>query len=566
MTDLGAIEDGEVRLLGIRLALKKDYQAIEDLRLEPDRSIKVFFKLLDAHLVRELVAALAILIPESERDRLRIVPAEAGSEALARIGGDSLEGLLDWSRIAHREMLDKLDSVLPPALSEMNGHVVPYVVRALSDAEFRLGDRHLQLRPLLMFDDCQELSANQRDALIGVLADRQLNLHRWLAERYQALSTEEVVADEQPDRGYTLLRIEDQARQLGSERRRGRRTRGFERLLLDIADLRAASALRTDAEEERPFRELLDLSVEADDPRVIRATEELDRRLVELSGSNHRYAQWLAIVGTRYGYEGAVERRAVEILIERDRRRQQDTLFAVQLDEQDLRDRMVSGLREAAGLFLRREFQLPFYYGLERLTRLASENIEQYVTLSGEIFEEMLARITLDEPLAIDPLRQDAIVTLTSEMAWRQIPRRLPGGRPIQRLLLNIASLCRAATYRPTAPYLPGATATAISMRDRDRLLDPEWRAQVPGADALFAALAGAIGQNLISAELNYVVKDDRWMVLKLNRLLCARFGLALGLGGIRERPVEDLCVWMVNEVPDEVDVVEPSIHEQLAF
>lgn len=566
MTGLGAIQNKQVRLLGVRLALKRDYQAINDLRLTDDRALKVFFRLLDAHLVREIATALCQLVPESLHDGLKIVPSERGSDALERIGGGAVQDLVSWSRAAHREMLDKLDSVLPPSMDAISGHVAPYAVRALSGARFYAGDVDLELRPLLMFDDCQDLTTDQRTALLSALADRDLDLHRWLAERYEALSADDVVAGEQPHRAYTLVRIEDEARLLGAEPRRGKRTKGFGKLLLDIADLRAASALRSYADEDRKLRELLDLGLEADEPLVTQASSDLDARLLEASAGSPRYEEWLSIATRRRGYDGVVFRRVVEILIERDRRRTQDTLFTVPLTEAELKERTASGLGETAELFLRREFKLPFYCGLDRLTRLGSENIEQYVGLSGEFFEEILARVTLDENPMIEPVRQDALAVKASEGMWRDIPRRFAEGRNIQRLLLNIASICRADTYRGTAPYPPGATATAISMRDRERLLDPEWRKRVPGAEELFAALAGAIGHNLLAPELNYSVKNDRWMVLYLNRLLCVRFGLALGLGGIRERPVEQLCSWMLNEVPLEGDVVEPGVQEQLAI
>jgi hypothetical protein len=565
MTSLGAIQNNRVRLLGVRLALKRDYQAIDDLRLPPDRALKVFFRLLDAHLVREIVTALREVTPLDQHQNLRVVPSERGAEDLDRIGGTSIESLLRWSRTAHRETLDKLDSVLPPSLDEMKGHVVPYAVRALSGAKFYAGDIDLELRPLLMFDDSQDLGPAQRGALLSALAERDLDLHRWLAERYQALSSEAVVAGEQPHRGYTLVRIEDEARQLGDGPRRGRRTRGFGRLLLDIADLRASGALTSYADEERRLRELLDVSVEADESRVVDALNSLDDRLEDLAAGSPRYEEWLAMAGRQRGYEGAVLRRVVEILIRRDQNRKQDTLFTVPLTEGDLKERTASGIGETAELFLRREFGLPFYYGLDRLTRLSSQNIEQYIGLSGQLFEEILARVTLDENLVIEPERQDAIAKEVSESMWVDIPRRFAEGRGIQRLLLNIAAICRADTYRPTAPYPPGATATAISMRDRERLLDPAWRARVDGADELFEALAGAIGQNLLMTELDYSVKNDRWMVLYLNRMLCVRFGLALGLGGIRERPIEELCAWMLKEVPPESDLVEPGVQEQLA-
>jgi hypothetical protein len=564
MAELGAIDGDRVRLLGIRLALKRDYQAIDDLRLPPERAVKVFFRLLDVHLVRALVSALGEIVADADGGELCIEAAESGAESLSRIGGPSLDGLLEWSKAAYADLLDQLDSVLPPPLEDIEGHHSSYAIDALSGATFTLAGADLDLRVLLMFDDAQELSPHQREALLTTLADRDLRLNRWLAERYQALSADEVVADGQPHRDYTRVQIEAAARKLGAKRR-GRNTKGFARLLLDIADLRASNALRSDAEEERRFHELIETTFEPADQSLRRANEALDKRLEDLTEGNPRYAEWLRLAAQKRGYAGVLDRRLVEILIARDKKRGQDTLFDITLGSEEFGQRSDSGLREAAALFVRRELRIPFYFGDERIARLSSENIEQFINISGELFEDVLARATLGRSLRIDPASQDAIVALASEELWRDIPRRFPEGRRIQVLLLHVAQLCRADTYRPTAPYPPGATATAISMRDRERLLDPKWRRSHDGADELFAALGAALGNNILRADLDYAVKNDRWMVLYLNRLLCPRFGLPLGLGGIRERPVEDLCAWMVDPGDDlEGQVFEPRLQEVL--
>ena len=40
---------------------------------------------------------------------------------------------------------------------------------------------------------------------------------------------------------------------------------------------------------------------------------------------------------------------------------------------------------------LAREFDLPYYYGPEAISRLASLNIQQFLGLAGEVFEEAVA-------------------------------------------------------------------------------------------------------------------------------------------------------------------------------
>jgi hypothetical protein len=100
-------------------------------------------------------------------------------------------------------------------------------------------------------------------------------------------------------------------------------------------------------------------------------------------------------------------------------------------------------------------------------------------------------------------------------------------------------------------------------MRDRARLLDPDVRKRIAGADTLLRALAGAIGHNLLGAELNRSVKNNQWMVLYLNRMLCARFGLPIGYGGFRERSLEEMCKWMAEPATGDLSGIEvPSLFE----
>jgi hypothetical protein len=206
-----------------------------------------------------------------------------------------------------------------------------------------------------------------------------------------------------------------------------------------------------------------------------------------------------------------------------------------------------SSIREAAALFLAHEHRLPYYFGPQKLARLASHNIEQYLSISGELFEEMLSAIMLNRTPRLSAVRQHNIIRRASERLWREIPRRLPNGHDVQKLLAAIVTMAVQETHRPTAPYPPGVTGTALSMADRKRLLEPAVREKIPGADALFRALASAIAHNILSAELNRPVKGVSSMVLYLNRLLCPRFGLPLGRGGFREKKLTEMASWMVD-------------------
>ena len=135
-----------------------------------------------------------------------------------------------------------------------------------------------------------------------------------------------------------------------------------------------------------------------------------------------------------------------------------------------------------------------------------------------------------------------------SDRYWTSIARTVPNGRDVSALVSEIVAIAVTEAKKPTMPYPPGVTGTALLMSERELLLDPEYRRTTPGAERLFAALGSAVAHNVISADLDYRVKNNRYMVLYLNRLLCPRFGLPLGRGSFRERPLSSILRWIRNQ------------------
>jgi hypothetical protein len=562
---MGALDNhGRPVVLGFRVPLVRDYRGIVDLETDPAAAQRTFLRLLDARIVAAFCDAIEDLVTVDEGSSLDVVSVVAdrhGETALERLGGPAASDLRRWARRTEEDILDRLDSVLPRD-DHLDGHAALYSLRALSGAQLLVDDKPTGLRPLLLFDDGQELAPAQRTLLLHAFHDRELRLARWYTERYSAMEPEELVGDGEPRRNSVPVWLEREAQRLGANTRRGTRTRKFEKLLADIAGKRANRLLHEYDNEDQQFTELLDVD-EGDElvPRAERAVGTIRARLASELADSERYRTWFNDADALGPLESARRWRELEIVITRDRDRQDVGLFELELTEAERKARSDAAIREAADLWLRREFGLPYYCGSRQLARLAAENIEQYLNLSADLFDEMLVGITLRRGARVPRLRQDAALTAASDQFWAEIPDRRIGGRAIQQLLRHVAKLCRADTYRPKAPYAPGVTGTALSMRDRARLLNADVRARMPGAQALFDALHGAIGHNLLRAHKDRSVKNDRWMVLYLNRLTCVRYGLPLGYGGFRERTLEEMCHWMLTDTDD---VTEPAVQETL--
>jgi hypothetical protein len=442
-----------------------------------------------------------------------------------------------WASEMETAIYGALDSFRPEDIAEARGHdrfLAPLMLRpgAMSCAGAPLAER-----VLLMLDDGQKLAPLQRQQLLELLTEDRPDVAVWVAERNQALSTEELLGARQ-GRDYGELWLESHWRS---------RPAKFTSLLQHIADRRTRTAADF---ETSSFAGFLDTSREVAPPRIGHDIVGAARqRAVEAGGRSERYLEWLDIAGRLEGspWEQAVAWEAVSILIQRDTRKAQTT-FNFALNEDDLQQRDDASVHAAAELFLCRRHKIPYYFGFDRLTRLASSNIEQFLALAGDEFEEISAGALLRKSWRLSAKRQDLITRRMSDGVWRQIPVQARNGRDVQRFLERMARVSYDATYSPNAPYAPGVTGIAITTRESDLLRQPEFLSANVLYRQLADVLASAIAHNFLEPLPNQrqgKKGGDTWTVLYLNRLLCARFDLPLQFGGWRPKSLRELSRWM---------------------
>jgi hypothetical protein len=393
-----------------------------------------------------------------------------------------------------------------------------------------------------MLDDVQKLTSWQREGLLHTLVESRSSVGVWIAERFEALSTEEMLASgarHGRDYGEVML-LENYWR--GNIKR-------FENLVLNVADRRAQSA--ADAEIQS-FSSCLQSSLDGTEwqAKFESALEVVKERVKKLAGNKALFQEWIAdrerIEGTPS--EQVTAWRALEILIEREKRRAQKSLFDAPLTVAALAEKDDSAVRASAILFISREFSFPYYFGATMLSKLASSNIEQFLWLAGDEFEEILAAALINRrPTDLSAERQEAIMRAASEKLWDDIPKRVRHGREVRDFLEAVGKFSNWMTYKPTAPNDIGVNGIAISMRDRSVLMNRETTLTRQNFDNLAEIIASALAYNLLEPILDYKVKGRKWMVLNLNRLLCVRFSLPLHYGKFKEKKLEELNGWLAK-------------------
>lgn len=560
---LGALGATAPTHLGVLLNLNRDYQSLLDLHLDQEIRIRLFFRLLDARILLAVMRAALAAAGRSDPADIELVPLEGLADvelAASALGGLDGKALWEAAQKSEREVLAPLDALLPAPVAVASGLASPelHSLRLLSHTRLRVAGREIAQRPLVMLDDGHALAPDQREALLAGLADRTLQVARWYSERIEALSNEELLLDSTEGRDFVELQIEPRAGD-----KRGRK---LEKVLRDVSNRRASTALQDYANVQQRFVDL----IKVPDSELLGGREEeilrtLRERVVDLAAGRQRYDAWLDSVEGESGYDGAVGLRALEILISADLENQQRDLFDPPLGVDEL-ERRKGRIQAVAPHFLAREFELPFYVGPQRFAQLASYNMDQYLRLTGDLFDLMLAEVTLRRSPRLSAVNQEKIARRASERFWREAPARVRHGSLVRRFAQAILSLAQSETFRDTAPYAPGVTGVALLMSDRERLLEPAARNGIEGAEELFLAIGAGVAKNIFAVELDYAVKNQRVMVIYLNRLFCPRFGLPLGRGGFRERRLEVMASWMTGGQPDQDQDLEIHDDAQLTL
>lgn len=538
---LGAVSDHDVNVLSVMLPCARTFPALADVGLKPPRAKRLLLALIDARVI--LGALRAVLVARGLR-----FPDDLSRVSLVAPPDDHIPGLSfpcngvavqQWAETVEQGVCDLIDTLMSADGSGPSGHDALLSLRLLDANCIQLEGKPFETRWLVTFDDMQKLAPTQRATLLEVVVDQRARSTVWLAERFEALSPDELLASGAlSGRDHLVIALE-------REWKKGR----FEPAVKLIAERRARMAAESaGANAPDAFGPTVeaDLDAPAWQEKTQGALDVVRSRVEALAMNKPQYVQW---VKSRTDLEGTLRHqlikiRTLEILIARHVGKKQLTLALEPLGTDALDDKDESDVRAAAELFLSKEFGFPYYFGLSKLASLGSFNVEQFIRLAGDLFEESLAAAVMRRPSQLAPDRQQRILLGAYDTRLKDLPRRAKNGRDVLRFLDAVGQFCHQETHRPNAPYAPGVTGIAILMQEREALLDQAHLAKNPPTASFAAMLATALAHNLLHAEVDYKVKGNRYMVLYLNRLFCPKYELPLQFGGFREKPLREFITW----------------------
>jgi hypothetical protein len=245
-------------------------------------------------------------------------------------------------------------------------------------------------------------------------------------------------------------------------------------------------------------------------------------------------------------FENLIRLSQIEIILQRNIGKQLSLGFP--FTKEQLQEKLGSEVVGAAELFACINNKIPYYYSFNSLGKLASNNIEQFLSYAGELFEEMISNKVSGQGISVSDTSQERIIRDISNKKWKELVKIIPYSTQVMQFLNEFGKLAHDETYKPNAPYAPGVNGFAI----KGSVTSQSGKARTWLKDSSFEPLANVISTcvayNLLEVkEVTQGKKDQKWDVYYLNRWLCVKFDLPLSYGGWRPKAAKELLEWITQ-------------------
>lgn len=542
LQELGILDPTEgPQMLGVQLTCLSGYADLPSgMSLQHDG---LFRALLNCRIVLRALRSLATMVNANSIEQLNDITLKYSGELqdLTSIPKEpSPAKLAQWAEQCERSVYSHLDALSEDDVTDnMPAHVRFEGVLWLQGVKFIQNNKELVPRRVLMIDDLQALRRKQRELLTREFLDLRPKESIWLAQRTSALKEEEVLSiGARRGRDVEVHQLETL---LGNGRN------GFSSFAMNVLDRRFETQ---NLFPKTKFEQFLkgDISPQEVAKAFQVGVEKYQAQIACFRG-NTQYQDWIAVADAicKKDNPTAEDLRALyttRILIARNENNRQ--LSFVPLASEELEERDSSATQGAAEIFAHEETSLPFYFGIDVLCSMATNNIEELLGLASALYDGLEAnQMMRRSDKSLTSREQEKLLCDAAKKKREFIPRSHSEGTRAQSLIDAIGSYCRERTFMATASYPPAVTGVRLAQSELDRLMDGQG-GPTNLVNTLRKVLSECVADNLLFLRPSSATTGrEGGQVFFLNRTLCAHFGLPLTLGCWQDVKVSDLLEWM---------------------
>jgi hypothetical protein len=530
-------ENGPV-LLGVLLTCTRNYEILDDLKIDETKKKRLFFSLLNSRIILSTLRGLCTLRNLEFPSGLKGIKFDYKNDknyfkniVVPCSGLD----LYYWALTLEKNIYSALDSLLPLGDLIIEGHDELFALEVLDPRFIKIDDMQICERILFMLDDAHKLSVSQRDVLIKYIIEKRGSFSVWISERKEVLDPKDNLGST-VNRDYEEINIEKFWQDRPSK---------FEKILANVASKRASAS----SEDINTFQENLEggWNESKIDALLNNAINQYNINLIRIASLYGKFDNWLKYLSSFEGspYERCLLYKKVEILINRNIRKPQLSLD-FSLSEEELISKLDSTLDDVAKFFIAQENNIPHYFGFSNLVKLSNNNIEQFLSFAGSLFEDILSNNLVGNVILLTAERQEKIIRDIVEAKWRELPKVIPFSKSTLHFIEQFVVFARKETFKPNAPITQGVTGFAVTNSTSNSLFEEEYWISNSYYRPLVNVLSTCVAYNLLEPrEIIQGQKGQKHQVFYLNRWLCMKFNLPLGYGGWKSKKIEELIKWV---------------------
>jgi hypothetical protein len=540
---LNVYDNNKIDVLGVFLPTSRNYSILEDLSIDPVQKKILFFALLNSRIILSfLKATLEVhkLSFPTDLDKIELRLDLDNKNDYSFLNSSNGIDLYKYAENLEKQVYNSINSFSSNIEFNPSDNVDLFSIDLINPRNFSIrGKKHCS-KIILMLDDIHQLSTKQRKTLIDCIVEKRSSTTVWISERLEALDATQLLPNgAYVGRDYNEMNLEEYWRTTPKQ---------FENILSNIADKRVRIS---DDVQIQSFDELLQETINEDDftSNLKKSIYELQGQLLDGSNDEYTFNEWFKLANEDNNslIEKANLLQRISILISRHKNNSQ-LAFEFPLSTEEFEKRDKAEIKTVADFFISRKFDIPYYFGMSKLVKLAFSNIEQFLSFASELFEEVSAKAISGEQISLNSKEQEKIIKRVVSQRWKELHKIIPFSKSVISFINHFTKLSHKETFRSTAPYLHGVNGIGIKMSEYQNItLEENWDKD-PKVEKLVNVLSSSLAYNLIKIELNKKQgksNSDQWAIIYLNRWLCVHFDLPLNYGGWRPKSIEELTSWL---------------------
>lgn len=537
-----------VNVLALYISCASDYDKINNLTISDTKKSRLFISLLNSRIfisfIRSIIDYFKINKPNADlKDELKKVKLyPLSSISLPTdfpIDCNALD-LYEWSGKLEKFIYREIDGLHNEAI-DINEHTGLFSAQLLTCNQiFYEGKDSIPSNIAIQFDDVQKLALDQCNFLINEIIEKRPSNGIWFAERLDLFNLDYLWSREASTEGrdYFELNLEEIFR--GKSR--------FKDFAVNIAEKRVERAKDVNISS---FPSIILDDIGLSDEKITHLSEKVIDKIKKSTIKYHIYESLIKSIQDNTSiskFETLTELRILQILIERKEKkdRVEPLLFSSNFLEKEYEIEKKKLSSKNGNYLLKRDYDVPFYFGFDNLVGLSNSNVEQFLAFSGRLFENFLSSKIIGNDAPIDAQLQEKIFSIEVEKRWNNL-NTLSSSQDVKSLLKSVAMFCSSEDDKPGFPYR-GVTGFALKLEDRKRLTDPKFWENNPHYETIAQTLTVAISNNLLEVNVNRKQGQkgsETKTIFYLNRWICLKYNLSFGYSGWRSINLDTLGNWI---------------------